>query len=49
MNSHKLPFFRKNTPKRNFAVKTGDFNLFVRSTPKYNFQRHYFTNAVTHF
>ena len=43
----KLPFFRKNTPKRYFGVETGDFNLFVRLIPKCDSQRQSFTKTVT--
>ena len=46
-NSPKLPFFRKNTPRRYFGAETGDFNLFVRPIPKYDCQRQSFTKTVT--
>ena len=46
-NSPKLPFCCNDTPKMYFAAETGDFNLYVRPIPKYNFQRQSFTNAVT--
>ena len=46
-NSPKLPFFRKNTPKRYFGVETGDFYSFVRPIPKCDSQRQSFIKTVT--
>ena len=47
LNSPKMPFFYKDTPKWYLAAKTRDFSQFARPISKYDLQCQSFTNTVT--